>query len=125
MTKTKVRGLRNLERKLRNLQAVALPEVLQNALLAAAQPIRNDAQIRAPVDTTTLRKSIHAEPFERTERRVSVLVGTDVEYAIHQEFGTENMEAQPYLRPAYDTQQQEAVRIFRLAVADQVRQAAK
>jgi HK97 gp10 family phage protein len=148
MPKTKVKGLRNLERKLKNLQAVASPDVLQNALLAAAQPIRNDAQERAPVLTTNLRRSIATEPFEKTSQRVSVLVGTDEKYAAIHEYGGEIVPrngryltfkiagewvrttrvvipARPYLRPAYDAQREEAVRIFRLAVADQVRQAAK
>lgn len=148
MTKSRVRGLDKLERKLLKLKAVASPDVLQRALLAAAQPIRNEAQVRAPVKTTNLRRSIATEPFEKTTKRVSVLVGTDEKYAAIHEYGGEivprnaralafqiagewivtqrvTILARPYLRPAYDAQRDEAVRIFRLAVADQVREAAK
>lgn len=76
-----------------------------------------------------------------------MLVGTDVEYARIHEFGGDivprnaralafqiggewiitqrvTMPARPYLRPAYDAQRDEAVRIFRKAVADQVRKVA-
>ena len=79
---------------------------------------------------------------------MSVLVGTDLEYAAIHEYGGEivprnaralvfeidgevivtqrvTIQARPYLRPAYDAQRDEAVRIFRLAVGDQVREAAK
>lgn len=31
------------------------------------------------------------------------VVGTDVEYSIYVEFGTSNMRAQPYMRPAVET----------------------
>lgn len=144
---TKVRNLDRLDRKIKDLKALASPDMLERALLTAAQPIRNDAQVRAPAKSSTLRKSIHAEPFEKTAKRVSVLVGTDVEYARIHEFGGDivprnaralafqiggewiitqrvTMPARPYLRPAYDAQRDEAVRIFRKAVADQVRKVA-
>jgi HK97 gp10 family phage protein len=148
VTKSRVGNLDKLERKLMQLKAVASADVLERALLAAAQPIRNDAQVRAPVRTSTLRRSIHVETFEKSEQRVSVLIGTDLEYAAIHEYGGDivprnaralvfeidgevivtqrvTIPARPYLRPAYDAQRDEAVRIFRLAVADQVREAAK
>ena len=37
---------------------------------------------------------------ERWTTEVTYVVGTDVEYAVHVEFGTSQMAAQPYLRPA-------------------------
>lgn len=39
------------------------------------------------------------------------VVGTNVEYAIHQEYGTKNMDAQPYLRPAARAVQRSIPRI--------------
>lgn len=145
---TKVRNLDRLDRKIKDLKALASPDMLERALHAAGQPIRNDAQVRAPVKTGTLRRSIHSETAEKTDKRVSVLVGTDLEYAAIHEFGGEirprnaralvfeidgevvvtqrvTMPARPYLRPAYDAQRDEAVRIFRKGVADQVRQVAR
>lgn len=50
----------------------------------------------APVDTGTLRSSIQAEP----ESKHSWVVAPHTDYAIHQEFGTSNMAAQPYMTPA-------------------------
>ena len=37
---------------------------------------------------------------ERWTTEVTYVVGTNVEYAVHVEFGTSRMAAQPYLRPA-------------------------
>lgn len=53
----------------------------------------------APVDTGRLRASI-AWQIERHHGRLSAVVGTNVEYAIYQEFGTSRMAAHPFLRPA-------------------------
>jgi HK97 gp10 family phage protein len=53
------------------------------------------------VDTGRLRSSINDEIGHEGGDLVG-RIGTDVEYAIHQEFGTAHMAAQPYLRPGLD-----------------------
>lgn len=144
---TKVRNLDRLDRKLAALSRLAQGDVLEQALHAGAQEIRNSAQDKAPYLTGTLRRSIHSETTEKNGARVTVQVGTDVEYAAMQEFGGEivpknakrlvfevdgkkvfarkvTIPAHPYLRPAFDEQKGEAVRQFRLAVGDQIRQVA-
>lgn len=40
--------------------------------------------------------------------RTTWQVGTDVEYAVYVEYGTRHMEAQPYLRPAFNQTMREA-----------------
>lgn len=55
------------------------------------------AKTLCPVDTGTLRRSIHAVISERGFRAV---VGPSVAYAIFVEFGTRFMAARPYMRPA-------------------------
>lgn len=140
----RVRNLKSLERKLAALGKLAQGDVLEKALHAGAQEIRNSAQEKAPYLTGTLRRSIHSETAEKSGARVRVLVGTDLEYAAMQEFGGEvlprtakrlvfevegklvfarkvTIPAHPYLRPAFDEQKGEAVRQFRLAVGDQIR----
>jgi HK97 gp10 family phage protein len=52
----------------------------------------------APVDTGRLRSSITHE-VEVQGAEVVGRIGTNVEYAIFQEFGTSRMPAHPYLRP--------------------------
>lgn len=71
----------------------------RKALLVAALPVVNRAKELSPIETGTLRRSIQAEegPGER-----EVSIGTNVEYAVYQEFGTSRMPAHPFLRPALE-----------------------
>jgi HK97 gp10 family phage protein len=61
--------------------------------------IVREAKQRCPVDTGRLRASITAELIRQGDKP-RVLVGSNVSYAPHVEFGTENQAAQPFLRPA-------------------------
>lgn len=141
---TRVRNLDRLDRKLSRLSKLASADVLERALHAGAEEILNSAKDKAPYKTGTLRRSLHSETGEKSGARVSVLAGTDLEYAAMQEFGGTvvpkkgrflvfeidgkkifarkvTIPAHPYLRPAFDEQKGEAVKVFRLAVGDQVR----
>jgi HK97 gp10 family phage protein len=62
------------------------------------------AQALCPVDTGYLRESGHLELLSD-----NVLIVFDAEYASYVEFGTSKMEAQPFLRPALDENQDEAL----------------
>lgn len=53
----------------------------------------------APVDTGNLRSSID---YDTDVNEKVMIVGTNVEYAPYQEFGTYKMAAHPYLRPALE-----------------------
>jgi len=103
-----VHGVAELVAKLTEMAAKANPAQCRAALMAGAMPIQTVAVQRAPVLTGTLRRSIHTETAE-TEDGAVARVGTNVEYAIHQEFGTRRMKAQPYLRPAFDEQKDAAL----------------
>ena len=46
------------------------------------------------------------------EHQITVYVGTNVEYAPHQELGTVNMDARPFLRPAMENFQSEIEQIL-------------
>lgn len=63
--------------------------------------VTRGAKRRAPVDTGRLRSSI-ADEMSREGDVLIGRIGTDVEYALHQEMGTVHMPAHPYLRPALD-----------------------
>lgn len=52
-----------------------------------------------PVDTGRLRSSV-THQVQQDGKGLVGIVGTDVDYAPHVEFGTVNMAAQPFLRPA-------------------------
>jgi len=76
---------------------------LESATKSGALIVQNDAKIKAPYLTGNLKRSIHIETTEKTDTKVVVMVGTDLEYAAAQEFGTSRgVPAHPYLRPALD-----------------------
>jgi len=61
--------------------------------------VENDAKRFVAVLTGNLRGSITHE-IKVTKNEVKGVVGTNVNYAIPQEYGTSKMAAHPYLRPA-------------------------
>jgi HK97 gp10 family phage protein len=58
-----------------------------------------DAKRRAPVDTGALRDSIDWTPYNDG---LGAEIGSTVDYAPYQEFGTWKMAPQPFLNPAAD-----------------------
>ncbi len=106
----KLTGNRELAATFRRLGAATQGRMLINALEAGALPVQNDAKRRCPVDTGNLRRSIHTGNQQSGGTTASVEVGTDVEYAGYVEFGTRFMPAQPYLRPALESQRPDALR---------------
>lgn len=118
-SRVEIRGDGELVAKLRALAGKATAAQVRAALMAGALPIQTAAVQRAPVLTGTLRRSIHTETAETSEGVVA-RIGTNVEYAIHQEFGTSRMSGQPYLRPAYDEKKGEALREMAAALKGMV-----
>lgn len=59
--------------------------------------VQGDAKIIVPVDTGSLRNSIH---IKQGENNKSVIVYTTIEYASYVEFGTRFQKEKPFLRPA-------------------------
>lgn len=116
----KIRGMQELQSKLKRLESGMQARVLKNALTAGALPIQNEAKILAPYETGTLRRSIHTEIVTHGDDRIVAEIGTDVDYAPHQEFGTRKMAAHPFLRPAFDTKLPEAKAEIVSAVKSQI-----
>lgn len=71
-------------------------DAIAHALEAIGIQAEGDVAELAPVDTGRLRDSITHETHAEEE---SVYVGTNVEYAAYQEYGTSRMRAHPYLKP--------------------------
>ena len=104
----RIKGKKQLERKLRNMSDVAKHQATQEVLYSSAAVVHGQAVNLCPVgDTGNLRISISFEVHDDYAE-----VGTPVEYAPFVELGTARMSAQPYLRPALDEQ---ASQIQRLA----------
>lgn len=104
-----VDGVDELVRKLQGLARKATPGQARAALMAGGLVIQTAAVPKARIKTGTLRRSIHTEA-EETATGAVARVGTNVEYAPAQEFGTSRMSGQPFMRPAYDERKSEAVR---------------
>ena len=110
----KVTGMKELEKKMKQLSDVSRKEAKQEALYAGSVLVQGDATLNAPVGQYNdgrvggnLRSSIDYE------------VGTGdadifatANYAAHVEYGTKNMAAQPYLRPALDNNKSSIIKIF-------------
>lgn len=71
-----------------------------------AEKIHKDAREQVPVDTGNLRSTIEIRLTKSVLAGMQAKIGTDkTTYAIHVEYGTQKMDAQPYLRPAFEKHQ--------------------
>jgi HK97 gp10 family phage protein len=75
-----------------------IERALSEAVRKAAFLIEAQAKTLAPVDTGMLRNSIQT----RVEGPLKATVGTNVDYASAQEFGTRFQKGKPFLTPAAD-----------------------
>lgn len=98
MIRVRVLGEARLAAKLAAIEP-ALRAAMQREVKIAAVNIERGAKQRAPVDTGRLRNSI---THEITEGGLNAQVGSNVEYAPFQEFGTRRTRAQPFLFPAFE-----------------------
>lgn len=81
-------------------QQLAGPDgALTAHLLKLTLQVEARAKELCPVDTGRLRSSI-TSAIETEGDTIVGVVGTDVEYASFVEFGTQRMDAQPFLTPA-------------------------
>lgn len=141
-----ISGSASLRRKLNSLGEVGRGQTLVRALVAGGLVIQNEGKRNAPYLTGNLRRSIHigghedlnpeggdvvqrtGEPVPSPEisgNNAAIYIGTDVEYALPVEYGTEIRPAQPYMRPAIDTTRSEVVREVAGALRDLVNAAAR
>ena len=100
MAKIKVVGIEKLQKKLKkNVQLDDVKRVVRHN----GAEMQEKAQRNAPVDTGTLKRSIG---LKITDGGMSAEVEPTAEYAPYVELGTRFMEAQPYLKPAFDEQKE-------------------
>lgn len=108
----KMEGFKELAQALEELPKATARNTLRRALRKAADPVQKDAQSKAPVLTGRLKLSI-VTGTQLTRRQKAdakkegtyfseVHVGTASGHGIPQEFGTVEHPAQPFMRPAWD-----------------------
>lgn len=148
----RVEGLRELDRALGELPKATARNVLLRALGKAAEPMHSHAKSLAPVrdddrdvyfgpdgarklrrpGTTKhlVQAGTRLTPRQRSQARkegkafAEYYVGTRDRAARFPEFGTAEMPAQPFLRPAWDANKQRALDIFRTELGGEISKAA-
>lgn len=117
-----LRGMPELREALKRLGSALKMEVIQEALMKGAEPIRAAAAQKAPRRTGTLAEEMiaaHSTEWGRYARgareAVAVRIGPSKKafYGKFQELGTRRHAAQPFLRPAFDERKDEAMGIIR------------
>lgn len=104
MAGVKIDGFDKLEAKLkRNMDLGAVKTVVRKN----GADLQGKAQKNAPVDSGTLKRSIG---LDITDGGLTAEVEPAADYAAYVEYGTRFMEAQPYLKPAYDEQKKKFVK---------------
>lgn len=133
-------GGKDLEAALMSLGTkVTARNVGKRALTKAADPIKVKAQLLAPKDEGDLQESIKVgkavAPFQNDGNRgdyIAVFVGIDdsvdsrlVVYAAEQEKGNpaRHLEAQPYMRPAWDSEKGKAAERIAPELWDEIEKA--
>lgn len=110
----------------------ALDDHLQEALFAAGIVFLDAAQAKAPRDEGHLAESgyvatktqstyVHKEGYEKEKEVRSdkhVVIAFSAPHAHLQEFGTVNMKAQPFFRPAFDETKAEVAQTIREVLHD-------
>lgn len=119
-SRVKIIGAAELTTKFAKLSKVTQAAHLKTAVLAGLLPIQNEAIDNCPVDEGDLVRSIHSEIVNASDGYAEGFTGTDKEYARRIEFGFDDMtdslgrtyhqKPQPYMRPAYDTKRQAAIK---------------
>lgn len=105
-----VKGVRDLVRNISDLTDELQQRALVNGTRAAARVIRDEARVLAPRGTGKLSESVQFKKA-RTGLKWEVkytIRPRKVHYWWFVENGTKKMAAQPFLRPAYEANQQEA-----------------
>lgn len=98
--KVQIKNADELARKLKSYSIKAKTEV-EKAVKKGCMVIEGEAKSNAAVDTGYMRASI-THQVVKNQGVTEGLVGTNTHYAPFIEYGTRKMEAQPFLRPAYD-----------------------
>lgn len=113
-----VEGLRELEQALKQLPRANAKAVLRRTLKEAGEPIAKSARAKAPKFEMYLSESIDVGTklsrrqagLHKKQSPVEMFVGPGPDPAAHlDEFGSVNGPAQPFMRPAWDENKDQAL----------------
>ena len=115
-----IEGAKELEKQLAKLTKATAKNQTRKALKKAAEPLANAASSNAPVDDGDLQGSIsvgtklnkaQAKIHRKVKGKdaVEVFVGSSERHAHLVEFGTVKMSPQPFMRPAWESKQDQVL----------------
>ena len=132
MTEKSVNGLDELLAKLGEMESlVTQKRIVARAVRAGAEPIRARAEELAPDDPTTpgsrIKEGMMITVTEQTATEAIGKIGPArfAFFGTFQEFGTAHLAAQPFLQPAFDEKQDEALKIMGEMLAEEIESAAR
>jgi HK97 gp10 family phage protein len=115
-------GAKEIEDNLRKVTVELQRKILGEALVAGAQPIRDEAEATVVRSTGKLAQNIIIEQKRSKQaasqdvlsvrvmpRRTKLGAPDDAHYGSFVELGTSKMAAQPFLRPAFDSKRVESL----------------
>ena len=104
MAKIKVEGLEKLEKALKdNVSLDDVKRVVKNNGSQLQRKMQNNADFKKGYQTGTTKRSIG---LEIQDGGFTAESGPETEYSPYLEYGTRYMDAQPFIKPAYDEQKQ-------------------
>lgn len=134
--RVKVEGLAELDKALGQLPKATAKATLRRVLKEAGEPIARAARRNAPTLTFNLSESIDVSTkLSRRQRSLhkaeggrafqEMFVGTNDPAGMQQEFGNENHVAQPFMRPAWDAEQQNTLDLIANSLWGEIEASAK
>lgn len=128
-----IKGLAELEKKLRALPTAAAGKALRSAAMSAMTPIQKAAKanvrVRSGALKDAIRKSSRVGPKGEFAAEAGIRMKTGKKQAgwrwHFEEFGTVNHSAHPFLRPAFDSESAKALQIFQERLAKNILKQAK
>lgn len=107
----KVEGLEELQKALQKFPK-EWQKIARQSLGPGMALLETEAKQLAPVDTSRLMTSIGSEIVRGPGSEIIGKVGSNVEYASFQEYGTRFQPGKPYLRPALKRYKDKVVKMF-------------
>jgi len=132
-TTVSVDGLKELEAALKELGSEVAGQrggLVRTALMGAALPILREAQARAPVDTGRLKGAIKRQRH-KNPKYLNEIVGVGVDPGRTRDdpkgawYGFIVEANKPFLRPAFEANRENSVKLFRTKLAAGIEKAAK
>lgn len=137
--RTRIEGAAELEKVLKMLPKQITEKVLVSSVRAGANIVKKEMEARAPIGTEikkrkgrtlppgTLKKGIKTRRDKKSGASVTIKVGVFKKgfYGQFLEFGTKEISAKPFLRPAWEQTKMEALEKIGQALGKNIQKAAK